>query len=194
MGYLSGNFLIAEPDLQDPNFFRTVILVIQHSAEGAFGLVVNRQSEVTVGEVLEEVEGNPIADLPVYVGGPVQQSYVFSLHQGVPEQYHSPHAEEVCDHVFFEPSFRHVVAYMQSEDYRAPLEGQSPNIRIFAGYSGWAAEQLEQELREAAWVVNPAQSHLIFQDDPAAGWKEALSAKSDFYRVVAETGIKPSLN
>jgi putative transcriptional regulator len=194
MQYLSGNFLIAEPDLLDPNFFRTVILVIQHSSEGAFGLVVNRQSEVTVGEVLEEVLGNPVADLPVYVGGPVQQSYVFTLHKDVPKQYHSDHAEEVCDRIYFEPSFRHVVAYMQSEDHRAPLPDQTPEIRVFAGYSGWSSGQLEQELRETAWVVNQAASNVIFQEDPAVGWKQALSAKSDFYRVVAETGIKPSLN
>ncbi len=191
---LRGHFLIAETDLEDPNFSRTVVLVIQHNQEGAFGLVINRRSEVTVGEVIEGVEGTPVADLPVYVGGPVQQNYVFVLHGEIPRRYHSEHCEQVCESVYFEPSFRHLVEYMKSEDYREPGRDAPPAVRVFAGYSGWGAGQLEMELKEESWVVNPAVAKLVFQKDPAEGWKKALSAKGDFYRVIAETGFKPSMN
>lgn len=194
MDELRGKFLIAETDLQDPNFFRTVVLVIQHNQEGAFGLVVNRQSEVCVGEVIDGVEGTPAADLPVFVGGPVQQNYVFVLHTEIPPRYRSEHCEEVCPDVYFEPSFRHVLDYLKSEDYQLPAEGDPPKVRVFAGYSGWAEQQLENELMEEAWVVNDATADLVFPRHSEEGWKQALSAKGDFYRVVAETGFKPSMN
>ena len=91
---LTGQFLIAETELQDPNFFRTVVLIVHHNEEGAFGLVVNRQSDVTAGEVIDEVEGSALEDAPVFVGGPVQQNYVFALHSGIPARYRSEHTQE----------------------------------------------------------------------------------------------------
>lgn len=187
-------FLIAETELQDPNFFRTVVLMLHHNEEGAFGLVINRESEVVVGDVIEGVEHSPAAALTVYVGGPVQQNYVFVLHSGIPERYHSEHVESPCQGVYFEPSFQHVLDYMNSEDYLAPEEDSSPRIRVFAGYSGWGAGQLERELEEDAWLVHPARGDLVFGPDSAEGWKNVLSQKGGFYRIVAETGYKPSMN
>lgn len=180
--------------MQDPNFFRTVVLVLHHNEEGAFGLVVNRESEVRVGEVIEGVENSAIADLPVYVGGPVQQNYVFVLHSGVPDRYNSDHAERPCEGVVFEPSFQHVMDYMNSEDYLTLREEQRPAVRVFAGYSGWGSGQLEGEVREEAWLIHPARGEVVFDVDSAEGWKKALSQKGGFYRIVAETGYKPSMN
>ncbi|MDA3951246.1 MAG: YqgE/AlgH family protein [Spirochaeta sp.] len=192
--YLTGQFLIAETELQDPNFFRTVVLLIQHNADGAFGLVINRESEVTVGDVIDETETSPIASLPVFVGGPVQQNYVFSLHSGIPSRYRSEYCEEVSAGVFFEPSFQHVLDYARSEDYRDPPDGAVPTIRVFAGYSGWGTGQLEHELEQDAWFIHPAQAEIVFDEDAHNGWKAALSKKGSFYRIVAETGYNPSMN
>lgn len=191
---LSGQFLIAETDLQDPNFFRTVVLVIHHNEEGAFGLVVNRQSDVTAGEVIDDVDGSALEEAPVFVGGPVQQNYVFALHDGIPERYRSEHSEEPCGGVFFEPSFQHVIDYVRSEDYQTGEPSELPRIRVIAGYSGWGPGQLEDELTAEAWFVNPGSGDVIFQAAPSEGWKEALSKKGSFYRIVAETGFKPSMN
>ena len=191
---LTGQFLIAETELQDPNFFRTVVLVIHHTEEGAFGLVVNRQSDVTAGEVIEGLEDSVLTDVPVYVGGPVQQNYVFALHDGIPTAYRSEHTEEPSPGVFFEPSFHHVMDYVASRDYRDLEDGDAPRIRVLAGYSGWGPGQLEAELAEEAWFVNSASTDVIFNAEPAEGWKEALSRKGGFYRIVAETGFKPSMN
>jgi putative transcriptional regulator len=191
---LSGHFLIAETDLQDPNFFRTVVLVIHHNSEGAFGLVINRESEVTAGEVIEGVEDCPLVTEPIHVGGPVQQNYVFALHSGIPRRYRSEHSEETAPGVIFEPSFQHLIDYAHSEDYLAePIEDR-PAIRIFAGYSGWGPGQLEGELTEDAWYVHAASADLVFSADSAEGWKAALSRKGSFFRIVAETGFKPSRN
>lgn len=191
---LAGHFLIAETELQDPNFFRTVVLMLHHNEEGAFGLVVNRESEVTVAEVIEGMESSALAALTVFVGGPVQQNYVFVLHSGVADRYSSEHLESPCQGVFFEPSFQHVADYAGSEDYLALETEQRPRIRVFAGYSGWGPGQLERELEEDAWLVHPARAELVFDLDSAEGWKKALSQKGGFYRIVAETGYKPSMN
>ena len=191
---LSGHFLIAETELQDPNFFRTVVLIIHHNDDGAFGLVVNRQSEVTAGEVIEGLDTSPLAEIPVFVGGPVQQNYVFALHSGIPERYRSEHSEEPATGIFFEPSFQHVIDYSRSEDYRTLAVGRRPLIKVCAGYSGWGPEQLEGEITEDAWYVHRAEADVIFRSEPEEGWKEALSRKGSFYRIVAETGFKPSMN
>jgi putative transcriptional regulator len=191
---LGGQFLIAETELQDPNFFRTVVLIIHHTEEGAFGLVVNRESEVTVGEVLDSVEGTVLEDSPVFVGGPVQQNYVFALNNGIPRQYRSEHSEEPTSGVFFEPSFGHIIDYVKSEAYHLAVGPEVPQIRVFAGYSGWGAGQLESELEDEAWFVNHASGDVIFQAEATEGWKKALSKKGSFYRIVAETGFKPSNN
>lgn len=191
---LTGQFLIAETELQDPNFFRTVVLVIHHNADGAFGLVVNRPSDVTAGEVIEDVDGTDLVGMTVFVGGPVQQEYVFAIHSGIPERYRSAHTEEPGAGLFFEPSFRHVIDYVRSEDYRTLPQGSRPGIRVFAGYSGWGPGQLEGELDQEAWFIHPASGDVVFQAEPEEGWKEALSKKGGFYRIVAETGFKPSMN
>jgi putative transcriptional regulator len=191
---LNGQFLIAETDLQDPNFFRTVILIVHHNEEGAFGLVVNRQSDVTAGEVIEGVEETALEDVPVFVGGPVQQNYVFALHDGIPERYRSEHTEEIGGRIFFEPSFRHVIDFVRSEDYQTVEPDSRSRIRVFAGYSGWGPGQLESELESDSWFVHPATADVIFDSEPTEGWKEALSKKGGFYRIVAETGFKPSMN
>lgn len=191
---LVGYFLIAETELQDPNFFRTVVFIIHHTEEGAFGLVINRKSEVTVGSVIEGIDEAALAEMPLYVGGPVQQNYVFCLHGGVPERYRSEHGEEPAGGIFFEPSFQHVIDYASTEDFGMLSEADRPAIRVFAGYSGWGPGQLESELEEGAWLIHPAFSEVIFAEDPSQGWKDVLSRKGSFYRIVAEIGYKPSMN
>lgn len=191
---LRGHFLIAETELQDPNFFRTVVLIIHHNEEGAFGLVVNRGSEVTVGEVIEGAEESPIADLLLMVGGPVQQNYVFAIHSGIPAPYRSEHSEEPAPGVIFEPSFQHVIDYVESDVYHATPIDDRERIVVYAGYSGWGPGQLEFELEEEAWLIHPATADVVFQSNPSEGWKDALSKKGGFYRIVAETGYKPSRN
>jgi putative transcriptional regulator len=83
---LGGNFLISDFDLADPNFYRSVVLMIAHDEQGAFGLVVNRPSPYTFGELIDGVEESPAAAIPVYIGGPVQQNALFSMHESFAEE------------------------------------------------------------------------------------------------------------
>lgn len=191
--FLEGYFLISEVELLDPNFYRSVVLLVKHDEEGAFGLVVNRRSNVTLEEVLEGFEEGPAKDLPIHVGGPVQQEYLFALHSGFPDQLQSEHASAPAEGVVFEPVTESVVDYLKN-DWAALPDGQRPKIHLFAGYSGWGAGQLENELKSGAWVVLPASSDIVFYPDPSEGWRQALSRKGAFYKIVAETGFKPSMN
>lgn len=191
---LTGYFLIAETDLHDPNFFRTVILIISHNDEGAFGLVLNRRSEVTLGEVVETYEESTIREVPIFVGGPVQQNYLFVLHSGLPGASTSELAEFPADGITFEPSFQHVADFLESESYQSLTEAERPTVHLYAGYSGWGPGQLERELEEGAWLIHPADADIVFNENPEEGWRDALSSKGSFYRIVAQTGFKPSLN
>jgi putative transcriptional regulator len=190
---LSGQFLIAEVELGDPNFHRTIILMLEHNEEGAFGLVVNRETEVTLGKVLEPYADIPQGELPIYYGGPVEQQYLFTLHSGLPAEYMSEHILSPTKGVFFEPDFTLVNAYLmkQWEDTPPP---ERPDFRFYAGYSGWSPGQLERELTEDTWITIPAKSDLVFSKDPDTAWEDALRKKGGIYWVAAETGFKPSIN
>lgn len=191
--YLPGYFLISETELIDPNFVETVVLMIEHNDEGAFGLVVNRQTDITLGSILDKYQETSQGTLPVFVGGPVEQHFLFVLHSGLPKGFTGDHTVEVVPGLFFEPDFRLVEKYLDDEWEKTPFEDR-PKIHLFGGYSGWSSGQLENELRHHSWVLLEAERGIVFHDDPTEGWSDALRKKGGIYWVVAETGTKPSLN
>ena len=195
---LAGYFLISDTELVDPNFYRTVVLLIHHDDEGAFGLVVNRRSEVNLSSVLPGFESHEAGNVPIFVGGPVQQEYFFALHGGFPRSLQRaegkiPPAQLATEGVYFEPVTEPMVDYLLGHwDELAPDD--KPYLHMFAGYSGWGAGQLEDEIREGAWVLVPAQADVVFKSDPDKAWQDALAAKGELYKIIATTGFKPSLN
>jgi putative transcriptional regulator len=191
--YLSGYFLISEFDLLDPNFYRSVVLMIAHDDEGAFGLVVNRPSPVTLGEVIEGVENTPAASLPVFIGGPVQQNALFVLHMGPSLAGSAAGVKEPLDGLSFEPATKFLIEYLTGE-WAALPEAERPAVRIYAGYSGWGPGQLENELKRESWVVLKATRQVVFDPDPQASWAEALARKGPLYQIILQTGFKPSMN
>lgn len=188
---LSGHFLISELELADPNFVKTVVLMITHDENGAFGLVVNRQAEATLGDIVPEFANSPAAAIPVFVGGPVEQQYIFLLHGGLDGE--SEGAKQVVDGVVFEPSFDAVAPHLM-DAWSALGDGMATPVHLYAGYSGWGPGQLEGELEHGAWLVIPAGKSLVFHGDPEAAWTEAFGSLGDLYRIAAETGYRPSLN
>jgi putative transcriptional regulator len=191
--FLAGYFLISGIQLLDPNFFRTVVLMVQHGDDGAFGLVVNRPSERNLGAVLPDIGGGDALDIPVYIGGPVQQDYLFVLHSGLPDTVQSGMAVKPVPGVIFEPATKDLVRFLAEEWAALPGEDR-PKIRLYAGYSGWAPGQLERELREHSWFTHLAQENIVFHPDPETAWKAALSEKGGYFKFVAETGNMPSIN
>ena len=189
---LAGRFLIAEPELTDPNFSKTVVLLTHHSENGAFGLVVNRRTELQLGGAVPRLADHAIASQPMYLGGPVQQEYLFVLHSGL-DGRRSDNSIEVSPGLVFEPDFTLIEDYLRTEWEKLAGENR-PELRFMAGYSGWGGGQLEGELEHKAWTWIEAEAGVVFQRKSEEIWKEALRRKGGIYWALAETGYKPSLN
>jgi putative transcriptional regulator len=176
-----GQLLIAGPGLLDPNFWRTVVLIVEHSGEGAFGLVLNRPSETLVGEAVPEIEELVDPDEPLYIGGPVQPSGVVVLGR------------------FEDPGDGVLVAF---DDVGVLGAGSFPGEqaaglrsgRAFVGHAGWGAGQLDEELERGDWILEPASSEDVFSDEPRELWSRVLTRKGGSYALVARMPADPSLN
>jgi putative transcriptional regulator len=147
MKSLQGEFLVASPHLPDPNFYRTVVLMIQHDAEGAFGVVLNRPGERTVAEIWEAVGEEPTdCPQPVYLGGPVEGP-LLALHRC-----------QDCSQCEILPGL-----FMATDkDHLRRIVNLPEDFRIFCGYSGWGPGQLESELEIGGWLTSPASVDDIF--------------------------------
>jgi putative transcriptional regulator len=186
--HLTGYLLVADINLVDPNFARTAVFLINHDENGAMGLVVNRPSNTVLGNAVEELADTPWNEEVIYVGGPVQQYFVFVLHSGLPDKIKSVAAVEAVPGVVFEPDFSVVRPFLEKP--------QRPDFhtRFIVGYAGWGPGQLEDELSRNDWIVIPGSQEILFSNDPLSVWQSALRRKGGIYWIAAETGFKPSLN
>jgi putative transcriptional regulator len=191
--FLGGSFLVSEIALADPNFRQTVVLMISHDDNGAFGLVVNRPSPFTLGDVVEGLDDSPASSIPVFIGGPVQQEILFLLHAAFPGQAGDDDAARPVEGVISEPATLALIEYLKTDWSSLPVEDR-PAVRIYAGYSGWGPGQLESELKAEAWVVLKATRELIFRADAEGAWEEAFARKGPLYQIILQTGFKPSMN
>jgi putative transcriptional regulator len=165
-GTLANQLLIALPALADPNFSRSVALVCQHDDEGAMGVVVNRASEYTLGEVFRQMGiDSDDADLnarPVLAGGPVHPERGFVLHDGKREWDSSL---AIADGLYVTTS-RDVLVAM--------ARGEGPaSVTVALGCAGWGAGQLEHELVENSWLTVPADAEVLFALPLEARWQAA---------------------
>lgn len=172
---LKGQLLLDGGTLRGSFFHRAVVLICQHDAEGAFGLVLNRTSGSKVGEAL-------IADLPealkdhvLYLGGPVQPATLSFLHtdQFLPEA-------NVLPNLNLGHSLDALVELGESFS-------TTQQIRVFAGYSGWSPGQLDDEMKRHHWLTHPASLDLIFNTDPSELWQTILKKKDWIHRLVADS-------
>lgn len=165
---LAGQFLIAMPSMDDPNFGGTLIFVAEHNEKGALGLVVNRPMELDLGGLFERLElglDDPsLARQPVYAGGPVQGDRGFVLHQPVGD-WHSTVAvgEEI--------------GLTSSKDVlEAVAAGRGPRrLTVMLGYSGWGPGQLEGEVSRNSWLTVEAVPELIFDTPPELRLQRAFA-------------------
>jgi len=174
---------VAAPHLDDdPNFRRAVILVLEHSDEGALGIVLNSPMGVAASEALPEPLASVVTDgSAVYRGGPVQPGTVIVL--GDFED------ASVAGGITF--------ASVGILDPEAVEEGESPamrSARAFGGYAGWGGGQLESEILDDAWIDVGPQVEDVFTEDPGALWAEVLRRAGGSYRLMAMTPEDPLLN
>ena len=180
MESLRGKLLISGGGLFDPNFRHTVVLVGEHNAEGALGVVLNRSLDVTVEEAVP-----PLATLVdpgehLFQGGPVQPEQPVLL----AELAHP----ELADLLVFGS-----VGFLTGDvpwDVRPGIR----RARVFAGYSGWGAGQLEAEMDGGSWIVDPAREDDVFTDEPDHLWRRVLERKGPAYRRISRIPFDPSMN
>jgi putative transcriptional regulator len=177
---LTGHLLIAGPSLFDPNFRRAVVLVGHHDDEGAVGVILNRSLEVSVREAVPPLAELVEAGEPIFSGGPVEPGGVIVLAD------------------FVDPSVAEVIA-LGSIGFLPPegpedLRDGIRRARVFAGYAGWGAGQLEEELADDDWILEPAVPGDVFHHEPARLWDDVLRRKGRDFDMLRLMPVDPSLN
>ncbi len=178
---LRGRLLIASPALVDPNFARTVVLITEHAPEGAMGVVLNRPSEIEVADVAPELAPVVIDGEPVFIGGPVQPQALVVL-------------AEFSDADAAAWIIAEDVGFVAADTEYGELSDVVRRGRVYAGYSGWDTGQLEAELAEEAWIVEPPLPAELFPDDPLALWHDVLARKGGQFALISRMPDDPSMN
>ena len=172
---LQGQLLLDGGKLQGSFFQRTVVLICQHDAEGAFGLILNRATPNKVGEAIVANLPDRIRAQRLYIGGPVQPDALSFLHS---------------ENFLPQPNVMMNVSLGHSLDALMDLGesfSEATKLRLFAGYAGWTAGQLDNELERKDWWTHPASLDLIFDTEPAALWKTIVRQKDVKGRLLAES-------
>jgi len=168
-GYLTGQMLIAMPQMQDPRFARTVIYMCAHTADGAMGLVVNKLIDsVSFGELLEQLNidrpgGSKSPNIRVHFGGPVETGRGFVLHSAD----YAQEATLVIDD--------RIALTATVDILKAMAQGKGPHNSLLAlGYAGWGPGQLDSEIQQNGWLCVPADDKLIFGSNLDSRWEDAM--------------------
>lgn len=157
-----GQLLVASPGLLDPNFERTVIFMLEHNDEGAIGVVLNRPSELPVATTIDTWSGRTVPPSVIFVGGPVSPSSVIALASVTLEDAGA--------------NWNPILGRIGTVDLDVdPSEVPGlDEVRMYAGYAGWAAGQIEAELHDDGWIVLDAELTDVHTDDPYELWWEVL--------------------
>lgn len=167
----AGSLLIAQPSLGDPNFRKTVLFLSSHSAdEGAFGLILNRPAERTVGDLLpDKIEGS-LARVPVFLGGPVGvDQLVFAAFT-----WHAETGRMECRH------------HLGIDETQQSVSSENTFVRAFIGYAGWSKGQLEAELQQHSWLLAKATRGALEARHSSTLWRDLLSAFGPQFKLAAE--------
>lgn len=178
-------FLLSMPQLADPNFAKSVILLCEHSAEGAFGLVINRLSELSAAEAVQlSPELEAPNDLPLLIGGPVEPQRGWILTSRAPE-VPGVETSRRTDGVLSKEIGAGLHLSASPLLLRRVLQAHPTPRRtvVLAGYAGWGPGQLDAELAESAWLIAPVELDLIFEIPSAVCWEMSMK----------RLGVDPSL-
>jgi len=180
--FLKGQLLLDSGQLHGSFFQRTVVLVCQHDAEGAFGLVLNRATGTKAGDMVVADLPDLLKSCPLFLGGPVQPSALSFL---------------VSDAFIPDANVIPNLSLSHSLDALIELgESFSPTqkLKMFAGYAGWSPGQLEEEIKRKAWLTHPASLDLVFDTQPEQLWQKILRDKGWQYRLLSQMPEDLSLN
>jgi putative transcriptional regulator len=181
-GNRKGRLLVASPSLVDPNFRRAVVLMLEHSSEGALGLVLNRPTPLVAREALPGALADAMPEEErVYEGGPVQPEAVIVL-------------ADFSDTALAASVAFGSVGIVDPEADASRLGGGVRAIRAYGGYAGWGEGQLEREVAEEAWIDAPPTAEDVFGHEPEGLWSRVLERKGGTWRLIARMPENPSVN
>jgi putative transcriptional regulator len=171
---LKGQLLLDNGRLGGSFFHRTVLLICEHNADGAFGLVLNRPTGQTIGDALASNFPAPLKSGELFLGGPVQPQALSYLHADdfLPDANVLPNLN--LDHSLDD--------LIELADSFSPTQ----RVKVFAGYAGWSPGQLDDEMKRDTWLTHPASIDLVFHARPAELWAMILRQKGGKYRLIAE--------
>jgi putative transcriptional regulator len=180
MESLKGRLLISSAGLFDPNFRHTVVLLGEHNAEGAVGVVLNRPLNLTVAEAVPPLAGLVGPDELLFQGGPVQPSTPVLLAE------------------LEEPGMADVLAFgsvgFLVGEVSPELRPRIRRARIYVGHSGWGPGQLEAEMEQQSWIIEPAREEDVFTSAPERLWSRVLERKGPEYRRLSRVPFDPEMN
>lgn len=174
--------LLAEPYLEDENFSRAVVLIMEYSEEGAVGFILNHPIKNRMEEILPDF---PVPDFPVFLGGPMEHNTLHFFHVCGEEL---PGGELIRENLFWGGDFDVLLEKAGSGKI------SSDQIRFCVGYSGWGKAQLDQEIEAGTWILGPDFQPEILRLDPVMMWRTILRSMGPEYAAVANSPENPSLN
>lgn len=169
-----GVFLIASPEIDDGIFFRSVVLICDHSPVGSFGIIINKPLDIETPEEILHIDDLTGVDIPIRAGGPNQPNQVILLHSSMRE---SENTLSVCDDVYLGGDLESL-----REIANIP---ETPSILLFLGYSAWGTGLLEKEFLSSTWFLHPASKEHIFTTPPSKMWQTLLREMGGKYKTLS---------
>jgi putative transcriptional regulator len=160
----AGKLLVASRNLADPNFAKTVILLVHSDDQGVVGLILNRRTDIAVSRVLEGFQGAKDRSDPAYLGGPVEVPTVFALLQ-------SSAKVEGAERIF---SGVYLISTKTLFEQTLAARPDPQVFHVYLGYAGWANDQLRNEVKQGAWFIFPADTGAVFNSDPGSLWPQMI--------------------
>ena len=174
-----GRFLVAREGLRDPNFFRTVVLMLDYNEKGAMGVIVNRPTSLHLNDILADVKSAEGRPGNVYLGGPVEPDGLLLVvqHSEAPERF-----VHVADDLYMGANVEALAALSAS--------GADPErTRAYAGYSGWGPGQLDHELVQGSWLVTASAPAQVFDPNPERLWRRLIDSAKVRFAELGETAL-----
>ncbi|MGQ1947053.1 YqgE/AlgH family protein [Geofilum sp. OHC36d9] len=177
-----GRILIAEPFLQGPYFARSIVLLTEHSEEGSVGFILNKATDVYPDEVIDDLFS---FNGELFIGGPVSSNTLHFLHTLGKKV---PGAIKITQNIYWGGDFEEIKKLINEG------KADSHSVRFFAGYSGWTAGQLENEIAENSWIVSSLDDCQLMTADTNTIWKESLKNIGNLYKTWSNFPNNPSFN
>lgn len=178
-----GSILISEPFLQDAYFQRSVVLLVEHNANGSMGFVLNKKTNLVINDFFSDLEN--LSHIPIYLGGPVSSNRLFFIHtlgELIPDSL------EIAEGLYFDGDFDILKKYI--------IDGNSikGKLKFFLGYSGWTKDQLGFEIKGDSWMVSYSPNGNIMLAEGESFWKDSLEVLGNQYKPWINFPKDPHLN